>query len=75
MAGDRLPLAPAREDCFNVQEQGPDELIILDYMATGICVRGHPVEHVRARLTASGSANSRALTNAADGAPIVMAAS
>jgi error-prone DNA polymerase len=34
------------------------ERIFLDYLATGICVDGHPMEHMRARLDALGVASS-----------------
>jgi error-prone DNA polymerase len=59
VAGDLLPLAPAtRVLPFNPRELEGEERIFLDYLATGICVDGHPMEHLRARLNAAGVASS-----------------
>lgn len=52
-AGDLLPLAPARHLPFDVRELEGEELIFLDYLATGISTQGHPMEHLRARLDAA----------------------
>ena len=49
-AGDLLPLAPARRLPFNPEELQGQERIFLDYLATGICAVGHPMEHLRTRL-------------------------
>jgi error-prone DNA polymerase len=73
VAGDVLPLAPARSLPFDVRELEGDELIFLDYMATGISVRGHPMEHVRARLDAAGVVSSQALPACADGERVLVA--
>jgi error-prone DNA polymerase len=72
-AGDTLPLAPARVLPFDPQELEGAERIFLDYLATGICVDGHPMEHMRARLDALGVASSRDLATHASGARIVVA--
>ncbi len=72
-AGDTLPLAPARRLPFDPEELRDDELIFLDYLATGICVRGHPMEHLRARLRDAGVTDSTGLAGLPDGAPIVVA--
>ncbi|MET0397471.1 MAG: error-prone DNA polymerase [Longimicrobiaceae bacterium] len=53
-AGDVLPLAPAHRLPFDPLELEGPELIFLDYLATGICTHGHPMEHVRPRLRAAG---------------------
>ncbi len=58
-AGDLLPLAPARVLPFEPRELEGDELVFLDYLATGICTHGHPMEFVRARLNAAGVASSQ----------------
>ena len=57
-AGDLLPLAPARMLPFEPRELEGEELVFLDYLATGICTHGHPMEFVRARLTAAGVVSS-----------------
>lgn len=66
-AGDLLPLAPARRLPFRPEELRGQELIFLDYLATGICVAGHPMEHLRARLTEAGVASSRDLGTQVEG--------
>jgi error-prone DNA polymerase len=73
VAGDLLPLAPAaRVLPFNPRELEGEERIFLDYLATGICVDGHPMEHLRARLSAAGVASSADLRSFADRARIVV---
>jgi error-prone DNA polymerase len=72
-AGDVLPLAPARVLPFDPHELEGEELIFLDYLATGISVNGHPVAHLRARLEAAGVTSSRGLERVAPGDRIVVA--
>jgi error-prone DNA polymerase len=67
VAGDLLPLAPARVLPFNPRELDGEERIFLDYLATGISTHGHPMEHVRARLRAAGVRSSAELDEVADG--------
>jgi len=62
-AGDMLPLAPARVLPFNPLELQGEELVFLDYIATGISVNGHPMQFLRERLTAAGIASSRDMEN------------
>ena len=57
-AGDILPFAPTRRLPFEPQELEGQELIFLDYLATGISVHGHPMEHLRPRLRSAGFAAS-----------------
>jgi error-prone DNA polymerase len=45
----------------------------MDYLATGICVSGHPMQYVRDRLRAGGAAASCDLESLRDGARIVVA--
>ncbi|MGH7506767.1 MAG: hypothetical protein ACRELX_14000 [Longimicrobiales bacterium] len=71
-AGDLLPLAPARVLPFDPEELEGEERIFLDYLATGICVDGHPMEHLRVRLDAAGVASSRELDTYATGERIVV---
>ncbi len=72
-AGDTLPLAPARRLPFDPEELEGDELIFLDYLATGICVNGHPMEHLRERLRVAGIASSVDIQELEDDQPIVVA--
>jgi error-prone DNA polymerase len=37
-----------------LREMHPVELIAADYMTTGLCTHGHPMEHMRATLNANG---------------------
>jgi error-prone DNA polymerase len=71
-AGDVLPLAPARMLPFDPLELEGPERIFLDYLATGICVDGHPMEHMRARLEALGVASSRDLEDHPAGERIIV---
>lgn len=71
-AGDMLPLAPARHLPFDVEEMNAEELIFLDYLATGITVSGHPMEHIRARLTEHGVSSSADLDAVPDRSPILV---
>jgi error-prone DNA polymerase len=59
--GDSLPLAPARITPYNPRPLTRDELIFLDYFSVGICVSGHPMEHLRERLHSAGVLDSRQL--------------
>jgi error-prone DNA polymerase len=75
-AGDVLPLAPARLSAslpFDPRELEGEELIFLDYLATGISVRGHPLEHMRPRLAAAGATSSAELETAPEGGRVVVA--
>ena len=73
VAGDTLPLAPARALPFDVREMEGNERIFLDYLATGICTHGHPMEHIRSRLAAAGVACSAELARLDGGEPVVVA--
>ncbi|HEY8469906.1 MAG TPA: hypothetical protein VIL18_09695, partial [Longimicrobiales bacterium] len=88
-AGDLLPLAPAHGRPgapnagggrgtrvplpFDPRELEGEELIFLDYLATGVSTHGHPMEHVRARLDAAGVTRSDRLREERDGARVVVA--
>ena len=97
VAGDTLPLAPARKDeprrprgggrgsqeglatridgplPFDPRELEGDELVLLDYLATGICTHGHPMAAVRPRLDAAGITDSRTLRELRGGEWITVA--
>ena len=73
-AGDLLPLAPAHTLPFDPRELNEQELVFLDYIATGISVNGHPMQYLRARLEAAGIASSRDMEEQyGDGERIVIA--
>ncbi len=73
-AGDTLPLAPAaRHLPFDPAELEGEERIFLDYLATGVCVDGHPMEHLRPRLRDAGVSDSADMREWRAGAPIVVA--
>lgn len=71
--GDTAPLAPVRHAPYAPRVLDERELIFLDYDATGICVTGHPVQHLRDRLRKSGVTESQTLGKLPDGAPVVVA--
>ena len=71
--GDNLPFAPARMDAYEPRELDERELIFLDYAATGICITGHPMEHLRERLRKAGVVGSCDLPDLADGQRILVA--
>jgi error-prone DNA polymerase len=70
---DVLPLAPAHRLPFRPVELEGHERIFLDYLATGVCVDGHPVEHLRDRLRRVGVLSSADLPDARDGDPVLVA--
>ena len=71
--GDSLPLAPARVTSYNPRPLTRDELIFLDYFSVGICVNGHPMEHLREKLQSAGVLDSRQLEKLQGGESIVTA--
>jgi error-prone DNA polymerase len=71
--GDSLPLAPARVTPYNPRPLTRDELIFLDYFSVGICVDGHPMEHLREKLRGEGVLDSRQLEKLRGGESIVTA--
>jgi error-prone DNA polymerase len=71
--GDSLPLAPARVTPYNPRPLTRDELIFLDYFSVGICVNGHPMEHLREKLQIAGVLDSRQLEKLRGGESIVTA--
>ena len=72
-AGDLLPLAPSRVLPFSPRELQGEELVFLDYLATGISTQGHPMEFIRARLDSAGVLPSRDLESVYDGERILVA--
>ena len=72
VAGDDLPLAPARRTRHRPRAMRQDELIYLDYLATGMSLNGHPMEHVRERLRQGGALDSRDLPELKGGEEVVV---
>jgi error-prone DNA polymerase len=72
-AGDLLPLAPAHVLPFEPRELEGEELVFLDYLATGISTHGHPMQYLRARLAAAGVASSRDMRDYVSGETLIVA--
>jgi error-prone DNA polymerase len=73
-AGDLLPLAPARVLPFDPRELNDEEMVFLDYIATGISTNGHPMQFMRERLARAGVASSQDMAESyRDGDRIVIA--
>ena len=73
VVGDTYTLAPAHHTPYIPRELDERELIFLDYHATGICVTGHPVQHLRERLQKAGVTDSQQIYQLPDGAAVVVA--
>ncbi len=77
VAGDRLPLAPARAGDgtgrFAPRPLTRDEGIALDYRALGLTAAGHPMERFRARLRAIGALDSQDLHACRGGERVLVA--
>ncbi|MGI8545917.1 MAG: DNA polymerase III subunit alpha [Gemmatimonadaceae bacterium] len=71
--GDRLPFAPAHRAPYDPRPLDERELIFMDYYATGICITGHPMQHLRDRLRGAGVTASEDLERLRDGARVVVA--
>jgi len=69
---DSLPLAPARAHRHDPRPLDRDELIFLDYAATGVSLHGHPMQRVRERLAAAGALDSRQLAVAKPGRQVLV---
>jgi error-prone DNA polymerase len=76
VAGDRLPLAPARTGDgtgrFAPRTLTRDERIALDYHAIGLTTAGHPMERFRQRLGALGAIDSQDLQACHGGEQVLM---
>lgn len=73
VVGDRLPFAPSRLSPYNPRPLDERELIFMDYYATGICITGHPMQHLRDRLRAAGVVTSEDFERLRDGERVVVA--
>lgn len=70
--GDRLPLAPTYKSTHRPRPLTRNERIYMDYYATGMCIDGHPVEHIRERLDKIGAITSRELTTGSHGSETII---
>jgi len=59
VAGDSLPLAPAGNGMNSPRPLSRRDLIFMDYFALGLSTRGHPMEHLRPKLSGVGVVGSR----------------
>jgi len=64
---DTLPLAPPHPTRHAPRPLGRTESIFLDYFSTGSSLIGHPMEHLRPRLTRYGALDSRDLASTRHG--------
>jgi error-prone DNA polymerase len=58
VCGDSLPLAPAHQRRYVPRPMTAWETVLADYCSLGLSTNGHPVEYLRARLTAMGAKGS-----------------
>jgi len=72
VVGDVMPLAPARDTAYAPRPLDARELIFQDYAATGICVTGHPMEHLRDRLHEAAILDSQALEQVPNGSKVTV---
>jgi error-prone DNA polymerase len=70
---DRLPLAPAHRTPHHPPPLTRDELIQLDYHATGVTINGHPMMRYRDELQARGVKDSRELARLRNRAEVAVA--
>ena len=80
VVGDGLPLAPAPSGHeeerarrrYRPRPVSRDELVYLDYFATGMSLNGHPMERARERLIKGGALDSRALRELKGGEEVIV---
>jgi error-prone DNA polymerase len=80
VVGDGLPLAPAPSGVeaerarrrYRPRPVSRDELIYLDYFATGMSLNGHPMERARERLNRGGAIDSKALRELKGGEQVIV---
>ncbi len=69
---DRLSLAPTHLQEYNPRPLTKRELTFLDYHTTGMCLSGHPVEHLRDRLYRVGAVDSRFIKSSRAGESVIV---
>ena len=70
----RKPLTPVESKQHpKLKEMGTVELVAADYMTTGLCTHGHPMEHLRAELRAHGVLSAEELRNVRTGRKVKVA--
>jgi error-prone DNA polymerase len=72
-SGDTLPLAPAHRTEHKVAPLTRDELIQLDYYATGVTIHGHPMLALREKLNLRGAKDSSQVEKMPDGRNVTVA--
>ncbi len=80
VVGDGLPLAPAPSGLkeertrrrYRPRAVSRDELVYLDYFATGMSLNGHPMERARERLNRGGAFDSKALRELKGGEQVIV---
>ncbi len=70
--GDTLPLAPPLPTGHSPRRLKKTERVFLDYFATGMSIVGHPVEHLRPRLSQAGAIDSLGLGNTKHGQQVII---
>jgi error-prone DNA polymerase len=70
---DRLPLAPAHRTEHRVAPLTRNEMIHLDYAATGVSIHGHPMATYRDALRERGAKDSRQIVPMRHRQPVVVA--
>ena len=67
-AGDALDEAPLiNEPAASIPREAPGQSVVLDYVATGLSLRQHPLALLRPRLVAEGCGDTRRLNTARPG--------
>ncbi|MGH7518114.1 MAG: DNA polymerase III subunit alpha, partial [Gemmatimonadales bacterium] len=80
VVGDGLPLAPAPSGTeeerarrrYRPRPVSRDELVYLDYLATGMSLNGHPMERARERMKRGGALDSRELRELRGGESVIV---
>ncbi len=80
VVGDGLPLAPAPSGVeeerarrrYRPRPVSRDELVYLDYFATGMSLNGHPMERARERLRKGGALDSKELHELEGGEQVIV---
>jgi DNA polymerase III alpha subunit len=74
-AADQLagPEAPHQSRRPKLKEMSKIEMVAADYMTTGLCTHGHPMEHLRAALRDNGVLSAEQLSNVRSGERVKVA--
>jgi error-prone DNA polymerase len=74
-AADQLagPEAPQQSGRAKLKEMSKIEMVAADYMTTGLCTHGHPMEHLRAALRENGVLSAEQLSGVRSGERVKVA--